>query len=171
MWVRGGTIARSVYPDHRRDVLVAMEALRNEKRNDHNVPRLGERQPIGDERRFLHVDIQDRSVFSARANYFRLVLGGDGAVVVQTCAMTDDQQRGVGRGNIGRDFPCALEEEICHSAVVPAWLTIFPRLAAGALGRWSRQFQFPCNNRARERTFANEIWNDVDLADRVITKE
>ena len=168
---RSTSLRSSVYPEHYRDVFVAVQAVRNEKRNDHHVPRLGERQPIGDERRLLHVNVPDRGVFPARANHFRLALGRDGAVVVQARSVTDDQQRCIGHGNIGRDFPGALQQQLRHPGMVPAWLAIFPRLAARALGRWSRQFQFPGYNRAREITFADEIWNDVDLADRVIAKE
>ena len=101
--------------EHHRDVLVGMEAVRDEKRNDHNV--LGFRHfiPFGDEGFFLHVCVGDQFVSgSGCGDEIRLVFDRLGGVLVQAGAVTGDNEGGIGRVRAIGDFSGPAENEIGH---------------------------------------------------------
>ena len=70
----------------------------------------GQFSPVGHQWRFFHVNVEHGRIFSERADFFRFAFCRYGAVFVQIRSVRDDQQAGLGRIDIGRDFVRALAE-------------------------------------------------------------
>ncbi len=77
------------------DVLVGVEAVSDEKGDHDNVWELGEGVPLGDEWGLLHVGVQHLAKDSKRTDFFDFALCCEGGVVVQVCAVSDDEEAGL----------------------------------------------------------------------------
>ena len=78
--------------------------------------------------------------------------------------MRHDQQTGLGRLGILRDFARAFEQQLGHHRMISDRLGIFPDLAVGSFCDAAIQLKLTRDNRLREITFADEIGHDVNLA-------
>ena len=86
-----------------------MKSVGDKERHDHDIARLRQFPPIGNERRFFHVNVQHFREFSQRTNLFCFAFCRHGAVLVQIGSMRDDEQAGLDRIDSGCDLVCALE--------------------------------------------------------------
>src|SRR5205085_7319196 len=70
-------------------------------------------------------------------------------------------------GNVTRP----LHEQLRHQRMVPDRLAIIPDLSICSLRNLAIQLELARNDRLREVTFADEIWYDVNIFDRVRIKK
>src|SRR5215471_4909042 len=68
--------------EQHRNVFVTVKPVGNEERDYDHVRSAGEQLPVGDERLFLHVDVEDVGIAVKVANFFRFAFCRDGAVLV-----------------------------------------------------------------------------------------
>jgi hypothetical protein len=88
------------------------------------------------------------------------VLSGFRRLLVEFCAVTNDQETSLIGRNIRSRFSRAVKQEIDHAGIVSdrfAILNSFP----GSTSDRSGEFQFSGDNRLGEVTFANKVWYDV----------
>src|SRR5262249_596134 len=69
-------------PEQNRNVLVTVQAVGDEKRDDDYVWRAREHVPIGHQRKFLHVNVKHVRVTPKPPDFFSLTLRRDRAVLV-----------------------------------------------------------------------------------------
>ena len=80
--------------------------------------------------------------------------------------MRHDQQRGLSRIGILRDFACTFEQQFGHERMVPNRLAIFPTLAARSFCYATIQLKLARDYGLGEITFADKIRHDINFANR-----
>ena len=74
------------------DVLVGMEAVCDKKGHDDDVLELGEGVPFCDEGGLFHVGVEDFAEDAEFANFFYFPFCGEGRVVIEVGAVSDDEK-------------------------------------------------------------------------------
>lgn len=97
------------------DVLIGMETVGDEERNDDDIWRGGEQMPIGDERGFLHIGSEHVGVGGAGlGDQIDLVADGLAGVRIQRGAVTRDDESGFGGIEHGGNLASAPEDQAGH---------------------------------------------------------
>ncbi len=143
------------------DVLVGVEAVRDEEGNDDDVGELSEGVPFCDERGLFHVGVENFAKDIEFADFFDFSLCGEGGVVIEVGAVTDDEETGLVERERSSDLTSSFEEEFRYFRVVSDGFAVVDRFSADGRG-CSGEFEFAGDDGSGEVTFTNKVWYHVN---------
>ena len=134
--------------------------------------RIRQLRPIGDQRRFFHVDIQHLCVTIELPDFLRLPLRRDRAVIIQAGAMCRQSAASSRFPERRRNLGGALQKQMLrHLRMTADRIAIFPNLTV------RRSVFVPVSSSSRgmtvsrEITFADEIRDHINFTNRRIVEE
>lgn len=157
----GGGAGLGLNPKQDGDVLVGVESVRDEERNDDDVRELGEGIPFRDERGLFHVGVENFAKDTEFADFFDFSLCGECGVVIEIGAVSDDEKAGLFERKRSGDLASSFQEKFRHFRVVSDGLAVMDRFFANG-GGCSGEFEFAGDDGSGEVTFTNKVWHHVN---------
>ena len=108
-----------------RDVLITVQAIRNEKRNGNHVGLRRHFPPVRHQRFFLHEHAEDLRVIAACPDPAHLFLHRRARVFIERSAVPDDQQSRLAGRDAGSHPGCAVQQQLGHPRMIAHRLAVF----------------------------------------------
>src|SRR5438132_10409427 len=115
----GCSLRFAVNTQEHRNVFITVETVGNKKWHHDYGRILRQGWPVGNWRFLLHVSRADLGVDVARSDFLNLGFDGDCGVLVEPGSVSDDQEAGLFRCQIGSGPVGSLQDEISHLRMVP----------------------------------------------------
>ena len=145
------------------NILIGMQAIGDEKRDDDDLWGWGDEIPSGDERGFFHVGVEHGGVAgTGGGDAADLVADGLGGVGIQAGAVAGDDEGGLCGIGLGSDLSGTAQDQFGHGRVGAHGLAVMKDFAADE-GGWAGELEFPWDDVLGEIALADEIRHDVDL--------